>query len=221
MSDTEAPRTEAGRALLNLDLDALPDASEQCKALFGRQWDMRAAILAIEAEAATAEQERAKQLEASAKAVIDEIGDPEAVATFVWDRLEATPGFNEEMAQALADMKAGRVTRWEDVKRRLDEEGYGPPQVDALPAAALDVLARLSRWMDSMPDAGLNADDPRWDWWHNGAMIRAEARARLSNSKEPNAEPRPPDHAETYDADGNRIVLPLDRRLSDSKEPNR
>lgn len=53
----------------------------------------------------------------------------EAVAAFVWKRLEATPGFNEEMAQALADVKASRVHRWEDVKRRLDEEGvqFGDP----------------------------------------------------------------------------------------------
>ena len=56
----------------------------------------------------------------------------EAVANFVWERLEAAPGFNEEMAAALADVKAGRVHRWEDVRRRLDEEGYTPPPLDSL-----------------------------------------------------------------------------------------
>lgn len=60
---------------------------------------------------------------------VAEIED-EAIATFVWERLESTPGFNEEMAQALADVKAGRVTSWQDVKRRLDEEGYEPPAVE-------------------------------------------------------------------------------------------
>lgn len=64
------------------------------------------------------------QAEARHRAVQDVTAiEDQAVAAFVWERLEATPGFNEEMAQGLADVKAGRAHRWEDVKRRLDEEG--------------------------------------------------------------------------------------------------
>jgi hypothetical protein len=51
LSASGEPSTEAGRALLDLDLDRLPEASDRAKQLFGRQWDMRAAILAIEREA--------------------------------------------------------------------------------------------------------------------------------------------------------------------------
>jgi hypothetical protein len=34
----------------------------------------------------------------------------EAAAAYVWDRLEATPGFNEEMDRGRADIAAGRGT---------------------------------------------------------------------------------------------------------------
>ncbi len=59
-----------------------------------------------------------------------------AVAAFVWERLESSPGFNEEMAQALADVKAGRVTAWSEVKARLDEEGYVAPDLPERSAGA-------------------------------------------------------------------------------------
>ena len=63
--------------------------------------------------------------------------EAEAVAAFVWDRLESTPGFNEEMASALEDVKAGRVTAWADVKARMDAErrdkGPIPPHRSAPP----------------------------------------------------------------------------------------
>ena len=50
MTAQPSPRTAAGRALLDLDRDSLPEASERAKALFGRHWDMRSAIIAIEEE---------------------------------------------------------------------------------------------------------------------------------------------------------------------------
>lgn len=41
------------------------------------------------------------------------------ICRVVWDRATRDPGFNEAMEQGLADIKAGRVHRWSDVRRDI------------------------------------------------------------------------------------------------------
>ena len=81
-----------------------------------------------------------------------------AVAAFVWERLEGSPGFNEEMAQALADVKAGRVTAWSEVKARLDEEGYVAPDLTERSAGA---APDLSHWIHHDPKCAWHRSDPK------------------------------------------------------------
>ena len=94
------PRTEAGRSLLNRvsSFGKVKVEDRQWGSVSLRLSEWPAVILAIERE---------------------------AVAAYVWERLEATPGFNEAMERGRADIKAGRLHRWEDIRRTIphpDEE---------------------------------------------------------------------------------------------------
>lgn len=93
---------------------------------------------------------------ASARDFATSPGEPDG---FAW---------SQAYRQDVTDLRA-RLTTAETELHQVEQE------YEIIRAAQLRTEARVEAWKawaQSMPDAGFNDQDPRWDWWH--AMPRDE-----------------------------------------------